>query len=212
MIVLYALLVLFLGLFLLILLWPLRGHKDVPIRNRRRFIACISVLIAACAFGLYPLFGSPEILPMLEQRQARLNDLRLSIVTNSETVKKDTKNLAAWVELGQDFMETGQYSAATNAFRQAALLSEGNPKLLLAYAQAMIADEGGAVNDAAYKALQMVLLQEPKNAQATYFIAIHQLQNGQTQEAMKNMRELYRALPKDSALRATINHQIGRDN
>lgn len=212
MMLLYPLLLIMLGLFLLVLLWPLRGHKAVPIRKRRRFIACIIVLFTTLAFGLYPFFGAPEILPMLAERQEKLVELRQSIVNNSEAVKKDSKNLAAWVGLGQDFMDTGQYSAATNAFRQAVLLSEGNPKLLLAYAQAMIADESGTVSDAAYKALQMVLLQEPKNPQATYFVAVYHLQEGKTQEAMAMMKELYRSLPKDAPLRATINRQIGREN
>lgn len=201
---LYSLFALMLGAMLLGLLWPLRANGR----------ACVVVagLCVASAFGLYTLIGAPEIVPMIEVRDARLVELKTSIVKNSDLVKADAKNLRAWVALGDDFMETGQYAAAANAFRQSVKLSGGDPALILAYARAMITDEGGKVSDHAKKSLEMVLMQEKDSAEAQYFLIVRKLQDGNAEEAMQEMKALYRSLPDGSPLKDMIDRQRGRSD
>ena len=57
----------------------------------------------------------------------------------------------------------------------------------------------------------MVLLQQPENAEARYYLTVRKLQDGKTEEAMKDMKTLYHSLPADSALKDMINRQIGRN-
>jgi cytochrome c-type biogenesis protein CcmH len=197
---------LYFSIFLLvalgILLWPLR--------TQAAFAAAIACLFFAGSFGLYYFVGTPEILPLLEKREQRLAEIKTSILKNSEAVKADPHALEAWIRLGSDFMETGQYAAAANAFKQSVLLSHGKPALILAYAKAMIADAGGKVSDAAKKSLEMVLLQDAKNPEARYYLAIRDLQDGHNEKAMKSMKALYHSLPADSPLKEMIDAQIGR--
>jgi|GEM_PF-1457883 len=210
MVALYSAMLVLMVLLMTALLLPLRHYKSVSLSMRRTFGLAVTLVFLLCVFSAYQIFGSPGILPMMAARQQKINELRQSIVANSEAVKKDDKNIAAWIMLGQDFMETGQYSAATSAFRQTVLLSEGNPVLLMAYARAMIADEDGRINDASKKALEMVLLQDNSNAQARYYLAVRMLQDNRTNEAMAEMKALYKSLPADSPLKAMIDRQIGR--
>jgi cytochrome c-type biogenesis protein CcmH len=199
---LYIIFTILLILALGVLLWPVRQHK--------RLVLGISLLFFAGAFGIYSLVGSPEIIPLLQERQARLAVLKEIILRDSEAVKVDPKNLKAWIELGQSFAETGQYGAAANAFKQSVLLSGGDPALIMAYAKAMILDADGKVSDHAKKSLEMVLIQQPDNFEARYFVAVRKLQEGKTEEAMKEMKALYHSLPEDSPLKAMIDRQIGR--
>lgn len=196
----YFVLLAILSCTLLLLLWPQRRNKAA--------IPIALYFIIAC-FGLYALVGSPNIVPLLAARDVRLAEIKQSIVTNSDAVKRDPKNLKAWVELGQSFIETGQFGAAANAFKQAVKLSGGDPALIMAYAKSMIMDEGGKVSDHARKSLEMVLLQE-NNPEARYWLIVRKLEDGDQANAMKEMKALYKELPKDSPLRAMIDRQIGR--
>jgi cytochrome c-type biogenesis protein CcmH len=202
--ILYVVLCALLLATLAILLLPLwkDGHK--------RFVFAIGASFFVAAFGLYAWLGAPRIMPLLALRQEKLLELKKNILSRSEAVKKNPKDLAAWVELGQDFMETGQYPAAANAFKQSVLLSSGNPLLIMAYAQALILGADGKVTDEAKKSLDMVILQQPQNPEARYYLAVRQLQDGHTQEAMKEMKELYHSLPNNSPLKAMINMEIGK--
>ena len=199
---LYGIFALLLALKLAIIVWP--------IRNRPRVAALVCALFFIGAFGLYRLVGTPEMVPLLVERELKIIALKENIVKNSELLKANPKNLPAWIDLGQSFIETGQYAAAANALKQAVLLSGGDPRLILAYAKALIMEAGGKVGDDAKKGLEMVLLQGKKNPEARYFLAVRKLQDGKTEQAMKDMKALYRSLPKDSPLKATIDRQIGR--
>lgn len=207
---LYILFTAFILISLAVLLIPIWKAHSIPKRQRLIFTALISLLFFTGGFGLYHIAGTPQIVPLMSERNARLAELRKTIVARSNDVKANPKNLAAWAELGESFMQTNQYNAAANAFKQAVILSQGNPLLILAYAQALISEADGKVTDDAKRSLDMVLLQDPQNPQARYFLAIRKLQDGHTQEAMHDMRELYRSLPADSPLKDTIDRQIGK--
>lgn len=185
--------------------------KSLRNKQATKSLAFIAAIFALGSFGVYEIAGSPGIVPLMAEREARLAELKESILKNSKAVELDKKNLGAWVELGMDFMETGQFDAAANAFKQSVLISRGNPDLIMAYAKAMIFSEGGQVSDAAKKSLQMVILQKPDNAEARYYLIVRKLQDGKNEEAMREMKALYNSLPDDSKLKAMINRQIGRD-
>ncbi len=200
-----------LALSLMLLLSPLLLKHELTSQLKIRFVCCFSVVFCVLALLIYGYLGSPRIIPLIAERNARMEQLKLSINANSATVKTNPKNLGAWIELGQDFLETGQFSAAANAFKQSVLLSGGNPKLLLAYAKSLIRANNEKVSEDAKKALEMVLLQDKQNPDARYFMAIYKLENGKMQEAMSEMKSLYKSLPDDSPLKAAINRQIGRN-
>lgn len=199
---LFAILGFILAAALILLLWPQR-HSKVA-------LPVALYLVVTCA-GIYAMVGSPRILPLLAERQERMARVQQSILTHSETVKADPKNLRAWVELGQAFIETGQFDAAANALRRAVVLSGGEPSLILAYAKSTILHENGKVSDHARKSLEMVLLQDAKNPEARYWINVRRLQDGDSAQAMQDMKALYHELPQDSPLKAMIDRQIGRD-
>ncbi|NCY25214.1 MAG: hypothetical protein EBX37_10230 [Alphaproteobacteria bacterium] len=143
------------------------------------------------------------------ERELQLAQVRQEISKHSQIVKSDPNNVASWAALGQNFMMTGQYKGAVNAWKQAVMLTSGNPQMILGLATAQIAEATGKVTDEAKKGLEMVLLQEPRNPDARYWLAVRKLQDGRTEDAMKEIREVYYALPENSPLKAMIDEQIG---
>ncbi len=195
---------------LAVLAWPVWRAQDIPLPQRKRAVLALAAFFFLGGFGLYQLLGTPEIVPLLKAREEKLAEIKETVLRRSQEVQSDPKNLGAWVELGQSFMEIGQFDGAANAFKQAVLISEGHPAIIMAYAKAQIAAADGKVTDQAKKGLEMVLLQEPENQEARYWLIVRQLQDGRQEDAMRSMKELYRSLPDDSPLKERINRQIGR--
>ncbi len=195
--------------FTAILLFPLYGAKDIPKRQKILFSVVVALFFFIGGFLLYAQFGTPGILPLIAERENRLAVLKEKISSSSAAIKNDPKNLRAWLELGDSFMETSQFAAAGNSYKQAVLLSGGNPAIIMAYARALVMAEGGTVTGEAKKSLDMVLMLQPENAEARYFEAVYKLQSG-NMEAMQDMKELYKSLPSDSPIKEMIDRQIGR--
>ncbi len=193
-----------------ILLMPLYRAENISVKYRRIFTAIIIIIFCIGSFGLYYKFGTPEILPLMAERAEKLSELKEKISANSELLKKDPKNLKAWVEMGDSFMETSQFSAAANAYKQAILLSQGNPVLIMSYIHALIIDADGTVTPEAKKSLDMMHILQPGNEEVRYFLAMYKMQSGDTREAMEDMKKLYKSLADDSPIKALIDRQIGR--
>lgn len=197
-------------LFISVLLLPIYMAKDISKSSRRIFSFIIILFFGAGSFLLYHQFGTPEILPLLEEREEKLLALKEKIIANSAEVKKDPKNLKAWLELGDSFMESSQFSAAANAYKQAILLSQGKPEIIMAYIHALIIGADGTVTDEAKKSLDMMIILQPKNEEVRYFLAMQKMQSGDTKNAMAEMKALYKSLADDSPIRDMIDRQIGR--
>lgn len=189
---------------------PDGGGSETPLQGGRVLIIGVALFISIAAFALYHFVGAPEVVPLLKAHEEKMEGLAVRIAAQSDAVKAEPKNLAAWVELGGSFAQAGQYAASANAFKRAVVLSDGDPRLILAYARALIFSEEGIVGDHAKKSLEMVLLQDPENEEARYFLAVRKLQDGNTEDAMQAMKVLYRSLPEDSPVRRMIDGQIGK--
>lgn len=195
---------------LVFLFAPLLYQSNAPKKQLVYFIAIVSAVFLIGSFGLYEIFGAPAIISLLDARRQEMARLKADIVSNSGRVKANPNDLAAWVKLGEDFMETGQFDAASNAFREAVVLSNGNPDLIVAYARAQIEAADGKVTPEAKKSLEMVMLQQPRNDMARYYLIVWQLQSGDQALAMEEMKKFYASLPKDSPVRKMIDQEIGK--
>jgi cytochrome c-type biogenesis protein CcmH len=198
-------------LVLAVLFAPLWRLAPDEAKGRRMFVGLVGGLVLLGAAGFYALFGSPLVVELADAHAKRMAELRISIAEHSQAIKKNPKDIGAWVLLGQGLAESGQYAAAASAFKQAVVLTEGDPRIILAYAKAQIMAAEGTVTQEAKRSLDMVVLQDKENPDARYFLAIYDLQEGRTEAAMAAMKALYRGLPEDSALKATIDRQIGRN-
>lgn len=207
----YMLLLGMTALALAVVLVPVLRNPALSKRQARRVAGIIAALYLVLGLGMYSWLGAPRLLPMLEHRNERVDRLMNEITDSLEKIKQDTNDLGAWVTLGTNFLETGQIDSAVGAFKQAVVVSGGEPKLILAYAKAQVMQADGTVTDDAARGLQMVLMLQPKNPDAKYLMALRKLQTGDTENAMKEMKALYHSLPEDSPVKGMIDWQIGRE-
>ncbi|MEZ5690939.1 MAG: hypothetical protein R3D71_04650 [Rickettsiales bacterium] len=189
---------------------PVIKNNNITKNHKTIFIFIISLIFFFSGFLFYNKFGSPEVINLLAKRNENIRQIKSRIVTNSSLIKNNPKNIKAWLELGDDFMETGQFVAASNSYKQAVLISNGNPDIIMSYVYSLIIGNDGKVSEHAKKSIDIVLMLQPKNEQARYFSAIYKIQSGEAKEAMKEMKDLYKSLDKDSPLRSMIDQQIGR--
>lgn len=170
--------------------------------------ALLFVIVFTAA--LYWYLGAPEVVRLEEERQAELEAAKPEIHRLEEELKANPKDAAAWAALGQKYMEIARYTASSEAYRRAVLLSGGHPALILQYNKALIFAANGEVSDKANEGMAMVLKLDPGNPEARYFMALHKFQQGEIPAAMAEIKALYKELPADSPLKAVIDRQIGR--
>lgn len=178
--------------------------------GQMRQAAILGTTLLVFSSLLYVYWGAPRIVPAAAEHHARMQDLREIIKVSEAIIQKEPRNLEAWLNLAQAFADSGDYAAAANGYKQTVLLSKGNPLLITAYAEALIATNNGLVTDQAKRSLDIALMIDKELPAARYYKAIWLLQQGQQQEAMGMMKALYHELPEDSALKRKINEQIGR--
>lgn len=200
---LFAALAIFLAIALALLLAPVW-------RENRRMALLMAAATIAGSGGLYALTGSPRVVPLVAAHNAHNALLREKIRTHSATIAREPKNLEAWLFLAQALEDSGDYRAAAEGFKQAVLLSKGNPQIVVAYAQALVLEAGGTVTPQAKKSIDIALMIDKDLPLARYYHALWLLQENRQAEAMQAMKTLYASLPADSALKQKIDAQIGR--
>ena len=176
----------------------------------RKTALCYALVITISSLLLYAMWGSPLVVAPITQRNAELRILQKKITENSVLIKTNPNDLDAWLTLAQAFSDSGDYAAAANGFKQAVLLSKGHPRIIMAYAESLILQAGGAVTPAAKKSIDIALMIDPKLPLARYYNAVWLLQENRQPEAMHEIKTLYHELPEDSSLKKRMKAQIGR--
>jgi len=195
------------GLLLLCVLAPL----VVPMvrGGQRKQALWLGLCIVIASVVLYAVLGSPRVIPEASAHMARLRELREQIEVTSAIIQKNPKNLEAWLTMSQAFSDSGDYAAAANGFKQAVLVSKGHPRIIMAYAEALVLQADGVVTQPAKKSIDIALMISPDLPLARYYQAVWLLQENRQPEAMIIMKKLYHELPDDSSLKRRMKAQIG---
>lgn len=176
----------------------------------RKMALLLALALSLAISAIYAHLGSPRLVELADARNVEMQALYEQIRVTSALVKAQPQNLEAWLTLSQAFFDVGDYAAAANGFKQAVLLSKGHPRIIMAYAESLIMQDGGAVGAQAKKSIDIALMIDPKLPLARYYNAVWLLQAGKQQEAMQEMKTLYHELPEDSSLKKRMKEQIGR--
>lgn len=177
--------------------------------DRKGALYCMA-FVALSSAALYAALGSPRIAEPAREYNKKADELAGKITQSAEAIKKNPKDLEAWLIMAQAFSDSGDFKAAANGFKQAVLISRGEPRIIMAYAESLILDQGGVVSPQAKKSIDIALMIDPKLPIARYYQAIWLLQEERNEEAMKMMKELFAELPDDSKLKQRMKAQIGR--
>jgi cytochrome c-type biogenesis protein CcmH len=197
------------AILLLLVLAPLCVPMIRSGQKKQAYILALFIFVAS--IGLYALWGSPRVVPEATRYHVRIQELYQQIEENSALIKQNPQNLEAWLTMAQAFSDAGNYEASARGFKQAVLLSKGHPRIIMAYAESLISQQGGMVSEQAKKSIDIALMLSPDLPLARYYNAVWLLQENRNSEAMKEMRKLYNELPEDSSLKKRMKEQIGRE-
>ncbi len=167
-----------------------------------------SLFVLGVTFGLYSFMGSPRLLPILDQHEQKVEDLEQQMIQLESEVAKTPDDIALKIALGDVYTEMGRHRDAVATFKQAVLLSKGDPAVILKLGKAEMAVAAGEINDPARKAFEMVLLQDPSNLQARYYVALGLKQQGKNADALEKFESILDDLPEGIPLQTVVKRHI----
>ncbi len=162
----------------------------------------------AAGFGLYQVWGNSGIFIQINERDRVLKDTRRQLTEIRQKLVTQPQSISLWIESGLAQLELEKYDRAAASFRKATLLSGGAPEILLLYAKALTLEAHGTVTPDAAKAFSMVLLQDPDNIEARYFIAMKNNQQGKSEVAQKMLMEISSALDDSHPFKPLVENAL----
>lgn len=174
-------------------------------RSRHWATLFAGLLGVAGAFALYLLTSNYEPqAPGPEEQQARAR-----IAALQAAARQQPDHAGHWLQLGQGYLQLGQYGLAETALMKASRLHGGrNADVLAALAETRALD-GDQGNDAGVNALfEEVLTLDPVQPKALFYTALAALQTGQLPLARERLARLLagEAVPTD--VQAALRKQI----
>ncbi len=170
-------------------------------------LAGLFVFLAALTFGLYYKLGTPQALnPAAQQltadqahQQAGMNgmpSITAMVEQLRQKLEKEPNNFAGWMMLGRSYMVLKHYDLAVNAIAHAYAQKADDPGVQLFYADALTMQNGGIVNDKAFKLIKRALAKAPENPTAMWMAAMAYESQGDYKTAVNYWQNL---LPKVKA-------------
>lgn len=139
-------------------------------------------------------------------QKAQAGDIGSRIQLLVETVEKNPDSFEDWWLLARSYAATGDNASAADAYRRAAELSDNDPGVLSAYAEAMTLANGNKVPQAA-KILFQQIRAETGDPRARYYLALAKAQS----QDFKGALEDWAALAADSEPNAPWMPLVRRD-
>ncbi len=185
------------------------GHRSVPAGLG---LAGVSV---AAVVGLYAALGAPDEpdQPLAARRtemltqQAAAGDINSSIQLLVDAAAETPDDFETWWVLARSYAEIGDNASAADAYRHAVELSDNNPAVLSAYAEAMTLANGNKVPPAARILFEQVLA-EQADSRARYYVALAKAQSQDFEGAVQDWSRLYADSPPNAPWVAMIRRDI----
>ncbi len=119
-------------------------------------------------------------------------------------LEEEPGNYQGWLRLANAYMVLDRKSDAASALANALKLQPANVGLLIQYAEIDIAANDGTVTPEAEKALERVLVREPKNPQALWRLGQAAAARGDTETARQNWQTIMPLLLEADPLKAEV--------
>jgi cytochrome c-type biogenesis protein CcmH len=166
-------------------------------------LAGLFVLLAALTFGLYYKLGTPQALnPVNEASMAAAHkaagmngmpSIDAMVEKLRQKLQKDPNNPEGWMMLGRSYMVLKKYDLAVDALTHAYAENSEDPGVLLFYADALTMQNGGTINDKAFKLIKRALAKKPEDPTAMWMAAMAYEGQGDYKTAVNYWQKL---LPK----------------
>ena len=179
--------------------------------------ALLAVLVSGSAAALYLWFGAPGVpdLPFA----ARSAERSVAASNGHANVEQAEAQLEAklqanpndaegWLLMARTAAELGQWKKSADAYQHAMALNNNGPDIIGAYGETLVLAADGIVTPAARAAFAQALQSDPKSPVARFYLALGELQAGNTQGAIDAWQKLAADAPANSPIRAEIQTRV----
>ena len=171
----------------------------VSVARRSPIFAGIALLLTlGGSLGLYSLVGAPELRDQplaarheaLLERRAAAGDPESQIMLLVQRTEENPESFEDWWLLARSYAALGDHASSADAYRQAAALSNDDPAVLSAYAEAMTLANGNKVPAAA----RLIFAQAQRasnDPRARYYLALAKAQGQDFAGALEDWLSLH---------------------
>ncbi|WP_448190371.1 c-type cytochrome biogenesis protein CcmI [Azospirillum sp. sgz301742] len=169
--------------------------------------ALLTVAIPLGALAVYLPLGRPDLpaMPLASRDLAKEQSQSGPPPQVMEAMQKLKKHLEenpndarAWALMGQTYGKIGRYEQAADALKRASDLQPDDLDAKAAYAEMSTAANGGTLTEESKRVFQAILVKDPKDARGRFFLALAQLQAGDTRGALEGWAALVADTPADA--------------
>jgi cytochrome c-type biogenesis protein CcmH len=141
----------------------------------------LAIAVPASAIGLYLHIGHSEIIPRLQlaasqptglppghpagEERPSLDEL---VARLAQRMEQDPDNVDGWIMLGRSYLAVGRPDQAATALERAYRLAPEEPDVLISYAQAVAAAQGGSLQGRPEELIRSALTVDPNNINARF--------------------------------------------
>ncbi|WP_280991790.1 c-type cytochrome biogenesis protein CcmI [Ochrobactrum sp. 19YEA23] len=180
-----------------------------------RVLALIAVLaVPLIAWGVYPLFGKPDVPSMPLAGRLSDNPDRGSVdelVARAEAhLAKNPDDARGWDVLAPIYMRLGRPADAVNAYRSSMRIDGENFPRLLGLAEGLAAVSGGTITAEAESFLNKAVDLEPNDPRPQFYLAQGEMQDGRPDAAIARLKTLLDKAPADAPWRGQVEQAIAR--
>ena len=192
-----------------------------PARGRSGFFAAlgIALLLPASAIVLYRLVGEPRALdttgaapsaaPNAQAPADHEQNMQQAIAGLEQKLKQNPDDAEGWTLLGRAYEATERFAEARDALKHAHTLSPDDPDTTVAYAEALaLASDSRRIEGEPRTLIEGVLKIAPENQRGLWLLGISEYQSKKYDSAIALWQRLLAALPKDSNIAQSVQHQI----
>lgn len=180
-----------------------------------RLLAFVAVLaVPLIAWGVYPLFGAPDMQSM--PLAARLenspqNSSVDELIARAEAhLSQNPADARGWDVLAPIYLRIGRGADAVNAYRSAIRLEGENFPRILGLGEALIAVSGGPVTAEAEELFNKAATLNSKDIRPQYYLAQGEVQDGNIEAAVTRLQKLLDNAPAEALWRSQIERAIAR--
>jgi cytochrome c-type biogenesis protein CcmH len=159
------------------------------------------ILVPVAAWAIYWDLGSPDLPDEPHAgRVAAVGHLDIAAVLKQleAHLLSHPDDLKGWLLLARSDLDLGRYPQAEEAYRHAAALSGQQPAIVGDWGEAQVLAAGGTVTPAAAQAFRTALADPDSAPRSRYYLALADMQAGDTQKALREWVDLAAASPADA--------------
>ncbi|MEJ5079436.1 MULTISPECIES: c-type cytochrome biogenesis protein CcmI [unclassified Ochrobactrum] len=178
-----------------------------------RIVAFASVLsVPLIAWGVYPIFGAPDMpsMPLAARLEnSPQNSSVDELIARAEAhLAQNPNDARGWDVLAPIYLRIGRGNDAVNAYRSAIRLEGENFPRVLGLGEALIAVSGGPVTAEAEGLFNKATALNTDDIRPQYYLAQGELQDGNSEGAVKRLQTLLDNGPADAPWRSQIEKAI----